>query len=100
MVEVMKMMVTSFKRPQACSAAPSAPTPVAGHCRPTAQLETLEPSVSFGVTAPFSWVLMCTSFVCSLQESVSPVLCKFWQLYGGLMADLCHTQDLCHLMLG
>ena len=21
--------------------------------------------------------------VCSLQESVSPVLCKFWQLYGG-----------------
>ena len=23
-------------------------------------------------------------FVCALQESVSPVLCKFWQLYGGV----------------
>ena len=23
---------------------------------------------------------------CALQESVSPVLCKFWQLHGGLMA--------------
>ena len=35
--------------------------------------------VSFGVTAPFSWVLMCTRFlcVCVPQESVSPVLCKF-----------------------
>ena len=31
-----------------------------------------------------SW---CTQgFVCALQESVSPVLCKFWWLYGGLMA--------------
>ena len=29
----------------------------------------------------------CTpSSICALQESVSPVLCKFWQLYGGLMA--------------
>ena len=25
-------------------------------------------------------------FVCVLQDSVSPVLCKFWQLYGGLIA--------------
>ena len=24
--------------------------------------------------------------VCAFPESVSPVLCKFWQLYGGLMA--------------
>ena len=29
-----------------------------------------------------SW---CTQgFVCALQESVSPVLCKFWWLYGGV----------------
>ena len=35
-------------------------------------------SVSCGVTAPFSWVLVHTGFVCALQESVSPVLCKFW----------------------
>ena len=42
--------------------------------------------VSCGVTALLSWVLVYTGFVCALQESVSPVLCKFWQLYDGLMA--------------
>ena len=35
--------------------------------------------------------------VCALPESVSPVLCKFWRLYGGVNGDLlqeclCHTQ--------
>ena len=35
MVEVMKMMATSFKRSPACTAAHSAPNPAAGHCRPT-----------------------------------------------------------------
>ena len=41
-------------------------------------------SVSCGVTAPFSWVLVHkVLFVPS--KSVSPVLCKFWRLYGGLM---------------
>ena len=57
-------------------------------------------SVSFGVTAPFSWVLACTTFCLCLQESVSPVLCKFWWLYGGVNGDLlqkglCHTQVCC-----
>ena len=38
--------------------------------------------------------------LCALQESVSPVLCKFWQLYGGITGDLlqeslCHTQVCC-----
>ena len=38
--------------------------------------------------------------VCALQESVSPVLCKFWQLYDGVNGDflqkgLCHTQVCC-----
>ena len=33
--------------------------------------------------SPGSW---CThDFVCALQKPVSPVLCKFWLLYGGLM---------------
>ena len=33
--------------------------------------------------SPESW---CTQgSVCALQESVSPVLCKFWWLYGGLV---------------
>ena len=38
--------------------------------------------------------------VCAFQESVSPVLFKFWQLYGGvngnlLQEGLCHTQVYC-----
>ena len=43
----------------------------------------------------------CTQvFVCVLQESVSPVLYKFWWLYGGVNGDLlqeglCHTQVCC-----
>ena len=48
--------------------------------------------------SPGSW---CTQgFVSALQESVSPVLCKFWWLYGGdhgdlLQEGLCHTQVCC-----
>ena len=39
-------------------------------------------------------------FLCVLQEPVSPVLCKFWQLHGGVNGDLpqeglCHTQVYC-----
>ena len=57
-------------------------------------------SVSWGVTAPFSWVLCTQVFVCALQESVSPVLCKFWWLSGGVNGNLvqkglCHTQVCC-----
>ena len=38
--------------------------------------------------------------VCALQDSVSPVLCKFWWLYGGvngnlLQEGLCHTWICC-----
>ena len=40
MVEVMKMMATSFKRSHARTAALSAPDPGAGHCRPTPLPET------------------------------------------------------------
>ena len=48
--------------------------------------------------SPGSW---CThASVCALQESVSPVLCTFWRLYGGVNAallqkGLCHTQVCC-----
>ena len=47
-------------------------------------------SVSYGVTAPFSWVQFwhTQAFVCAFQESVSPVLCKFWQLCCGVNGDL------------
>ena len=45
--------------------------------------------------SPGSWCVL--GFVCVLQESVSPVLCKFWRLYGRVNGDLlleglCHTQ--------
>ena len=48
--------------------------------------------------SPGSWCAQ--GFVCALQESVSSVLCKFWQLYGGVNGDLqqeglCHTQVCC-----
>ena len=48
--------------------------------------------------SPGSW---CTQgFVCAFQESVSPVLCKFWWFHGGANGDLlqeglCHTQVCC-----
>ena len=48
--------------------------------------------------SPGSW---CTQgFACALQESVSPVLCKFWWFYGGVNSNLlqegfCHTKVCC-----
>ena len=88
MVEVMKIIVTSFKRSHACTATLTAPNPAAGHHQPTPPLETPGHSrASLGqslvrslLLSPGCWYTQ--GFVCSLQESVSPVLCKFWQLYG------------------
>ena len=38
---------------------------------------------------PLSSGSWCTQdFVCALQESVAPVLCKFWCFYGGVNGDL------------
>ena len=48
--------------------------------------------------SPGSW---CSrGSVCDLHASVSPVLCKFWWLYGGINGDLlqeglCQTQVCC-----
>ena len=57
-------------------------------------------SASLGslLLSPASWCSQVS--VCALQESVSPVLCKFWQLCGGVNGDLlqeglCHTQVYC-----
>ena len=106
MVEVNKIMMTSFK--SAGTAALSAPNPAAGHRQPTPLLETPGHSrASLGqslvgslLLSPGSW---CTQgSVSALQGSVSPVLCKFWWLYGGdngdlLQEGLCHPQV--HLIL-
>ena len=83
MVEVMKIMATSFKRSHAGTAALSAPDPAAGHCQPLPLLETPGHSqASLGqfllrslLLSPGSWCAQ--DFVCALQESVSPVLWKF-----------------------
>ena len=53
-----------------------------------------------GVTAPFSWVQVHTSFCLCPPRVYFPVLCKFWQLYGGVNGDLlqeglCHTHVCC-----
>ena len=100
-------MATSFKRscarmhchtqgPQPCSR----PPPTHASTGDSWTLTGKSGSVSCGVLllSPGSW---CTQgFVCALQESVSPFLCKFWQLYGGVKGDLlqegvCHTQVCC-----
>ena len=57
-----------------------------------------QPLVGALLPSPGSWCAQ--AFVCALQESVSPVLCKFWELYGGvngnlLLEGLCHTQSYC-----
>ena len=51
-------------------------------------------SVSCGVTAPFSWALVHTTFCLCPPRVYFPVLCKFW-LYGGVNDDL-HQEGLCH----
>ena len=94
-MEVMKIMATSFKGSHAHTAALSAPSPAAGHRQPTPPPETPGHSrASLGqslvgslLLAPGSW---CTQgSACALQESVSPVLGKFWRLYSRLMVTSC-----------
>ena len=80
----MKITATSFKRSHACTAALSAPDPTGGDHQPTPLPETPGHSwaclgqflVGSLLLSPGYW---CTQgFVCALQDSVSPVLCKFW----------------------
>ena len=62
-------------------------------------------SVSCGVTAPLSWVMVNTRFCLCPPRVCFPVLYKFWQLSGGFIDDLlqeglhhtqvCCTQSLC-----
>ena len=47
--------------------------------------------------SPGSW---CTQGpVCALQESVSPVLCKFWQFYGGVNCTIALISQASKVML-
>ena len=85
MVEIMKIMATSFKRSHAGTATLSAPNPAAGLHWRLLDIPGKSGSVSCGVTAPFSWVLVHTRFCLCPPRVCFPVLCKFWWLYGGLM---------------
>ena len=105
MVEVMKIMVTSFKRSHAGTATVSAPNPAVGQRRPTPLLDTPGHSwASLGQSLMGSLLpspgSRCTRFCLCPPKVCFPVLCKFWWLYGGVNGDLlqeglCHTQVCC-----
>ena len=103
MVEVMKITVTSLKKAlerTQCTRPCSRPPPTHTFPGDSWTLTGKSGAVSCGVTAPFSWVLMCTRFCLCPPRVCFPVLCKFWQLYGGVNGDLlqeglCHAQVCC-----
>ena len=104
MVDVMKMMVTSFKSSHACTTTLSTPNPASGRHQPTPPPKTpghfwanlRQSLVGSLLLSPGSW---CTRFCLYPPRVYFPVLCKFWQLYRGINGDLqealCHTQVCC-----
>ena len=94
--------VTSFRTSHAFTATLSASNPAAVHHQSTLPLEAPGHSraslgqsfVGSPLLSPGSW---CTKFCLCPPRFYSPVLCKFWQLSGGvngnlLKESLCHTQ--------
>ena len=82
--------------PQPCSRLPPTHTSAEDYWIPPDK----SGSVSCGVTAPFSWVMVHTTFCLCPPRVYFLVLCKFWQLYGGINGDLlqdglCYTQVCC-----
>ena len=82
------------QRPQPCSR----PPPTHASIGDSWTLPGKSGSVSCEVTAPFSWVLVCTGFCLCPPRVCFPVLCKFWWLYGGVNGDLLQ-QGLCHIQV-
>ena len=98
MVEVMKIMATTLLHsvPLTLHQATTDSTPLPetpGHSQ-ASQGQSLVGSL---LPSPGSWCIQ--GFVCALQESVSPVLCKFRWFYGVngnlLQEGLRHTQVCC-----
>ena len=91
MVEVMKIMVTSFKRSHACTSTLSDSNPAAGHHQPTSLLETPGYSqASLGqslvgslLLSPGSWYTQGS--VCALQEYISQACVSSGSSMVGLM---------------
>ena len=65
----------------------SRPLPTHFSARDSWTLMNKSGSVSYGVTVPFSWVLVCTRFCLCPLRVCFPVLCKFLWLYGGFNGD-------------
>ena len=89
--------VASMHCPTQCPRPCSRPPLTHASTRDSWTLTGKSGSVPCGVTASFSWVLVCTQFCLCPLRVCFPVLCKFWQLYGGvngafLQEGLCHTQ--------
>ena len=60
-------------------------------------LHSVPPGLQQATADPRLHQRLLSRSLCALQESVSPVLCKFWWLYRGVNNDLlqeglCHTQ--------
>ena len=90
MVEVMKIMATSFEKSHAGTATLNAPDPAAGHSRPKPLPETPEHSwASLGQSlwSHYSFLLGPGAYKVLFvpSKSLSPLLCKFWQLMVRLM---------------
>ena len=101
MVEVMKIMATSFKRIPCMYCYTHCPQPSSRPHWPMPLLETPGYSqASLGqslvgslLLSPGSW---CTQgSVWALQESIFQALCKVWQLFGGVNGDLLQEDLLC-----
>ena len=110
MVEVMTIMATSFKRSLSCTAAPSAPTLQQATTDPRHHRRLLDThksgSVSCGVTAPFSWVLVHTRFcLCPPRVCFQSCVSSGSSMVGLMVASskrayatqVCCTQSLCPL---
>ena len=100
-VEVMKIMVTSFKRSHAFTAILSAPNPAAGHCQPTPRLRLLDTHGQVWVSLLWCYCSFLlgpghTKLCLCPPRVYFPVLHKFWLLYGGVNGDLLR-EGLCHI---
>ena len=102
MVEVMEIMLTAFKRSPPHTTTLSALTLQQATADPLETPGHSRASLGQSLWGRCSFLLGpgAQGSVCALLESVSPVLCKFWGLYGGVNGDLLqeglwHTQVCC-----
>ena len=89
-------MVTSLKRSHAFAAALSAPSPAAGHRRPTPLLEAPGHSRAIPGQSPVGSLLLspgswCTRFCCALQETIPQSCVSSGSSMVGLMATSSKT---------